>query len=239
MNLEDGSIRGKSGTLLLDRDLLKNIRFIKEGEFKEIIGAPTYKIVGEVKPISSSNISVTKSVSVPTLISSGDLITAFLLNIQPQNPEVYIQSACREQSGYLPIYYYAKLAGLNRDALVNLIKSNNSTANGKRLLLTRLEDNDKNLYYKIPDNETETTKRRKKLRSKIVRTVYKKETLDNQEISDICNVIMSLNKSEIDKEYLYNYVYKIYDKYANPVDNYRGAIFKTISYLDYIDNTNG
>jgi hypothetical protein len=39
-------------SILIDQKLVDNLKFIKEGEFDEKIGAPTLKLVGEVAPAS-------------------------------------------------------------------------------------------------------------------------------------------------------------------------------------------
>lgn len=48
MNLETGEVDGASGKFIIDEKLLKEIEFIKEGEFKEKSGTPTLKLVGEL-----------------------------------------------------------------------------------------------------------------------------------------------------------------------------------------------
>jgi hypothetical protein len=50
LNLESGAISGPAGgTVLIDDESLEKIQFIKEGEFDEKQGAPTLKLVGEIK----------------------------------------------------------------------------------------------------------------------------------------------------------------------------------------------
>ncbi|MGH9462710.1 MAG: RNA-binding domain-containing protein [Vicinamibacteria bacterium] len=43
--------KGDAQILVVDDDLAKKIRFVKEGEFKETHGAPTLKLVGDVVPV--------------------------------------------------------------------------------------------------------------------------------------------------------------------------------------------
>lgn len=52
-----GIVEGNNGTLLIDKDLVKEISFIKEGEFSEKHGAKTLKLVGSVQPIDTVNIA--------------------------------------------------------------------------------------------------------------------------------------------------------------------------------------
>ena len=48
LNVNTGQVDGKAGSFLIDEAILPKISFIKEGEFEEISGAPTLKLVGEV-----------------------------------------------------------------------------------------------------------------------------------------------------------------------------------------------
>ncbi|MFH0773702.1 MAG: hypothetical protein V1922_05320 [bacterium] len=52
-----GVVEGKHGTLLIDRELIKEIEFIREGEFDERQGARTLKLVGSVQPINAVEIA--------------------------------------------------------------------------------------------------------------------------------------------------------------------------------------
>ncbi len=52
LDIFEGRIDGQGGTLMLDRRLIKKLRFIKEGDFKQK-GWPTLKLIGEVRPISA------------------------------------------------------------------------------------------------------------------------------------------------------------------------------------------
>lgn len=59
LNLETGEVDGAAGKFVVDQDLLKNIKIIKEGEFTESSGSPTLKLVGELTPIDYSQANVT------------------------------------------------------------------------------------------------------------------------------------------------------------------------------------
>lgn len=51
VDMLNGKIEGKAGTLVIDQKLIPKIKFIQEGSFKEA-GAPTLKLIGEVRPVS-------------------------------------------------------------------------------------------------------------------------------------------------------------------------------------------
>lgn len=52
LNLETGEVDGKGGNFLIDEAILPKIKFVKEGEFVEKSGAPTLKLLGEIKSAS-------------------------------------------------------------------------------------------------------------------------------------------------------------------------------------------
>jgi hypothetical protein len=52
-----GVMEGNNGTLLIDKELIKEINFIKEGSFHERKGAKTLKLVGSVRPVGAVEIA--------------------------------------------------------------------------------------------------------------------------------------------------------------------------------------
>ena len=52
-----GVMEANQGTLLIDKELIKEINFIKEGSFNEKRGAKTLKLVGSVQPIGSVEVA--------------------------------------------------------------------------------------------------------------------------------------------------------------------------------------
>lgn len=56
LDLSSGQVEGKSGSFSIDEKLLPKLSFVKEGEFVEKLGAPTLKLIGELK--ESSNVVV-------------------------------------------------------------------------------------------------------------------------------------------------------------------------------------
>ncbi len=52
LDTANATIESGNGTLLIDQDLIKNINFIKDGEFDEKKGSKTLKLIGSVKPVN-------------------------------------------------------------------------------------------------------------------------------------------------------------------------------------------
>lgn len=56
LDIVKGKIEGKSGTLLIDKNLIPKLKFIKEGQFAEK-GAPALKLIGNVEPVTVSEVA--------------------------------------------------------------------------------------------------------------------------------------------------------------------------------------
>lgn len=56
LNTASGVVETNNATLLIDKELIKQIQFIKEGHFNEKKGAKTLKLIGSVSPIGSVEI---------------------------------------------------------------------------------------------------------------------------------------------------------------------------------------
>ena len=59
LNLNTGEVRGRSGAFVIDKDLLPKIQFIREGKFDEKQGAPTLRLLGDVRPAAHSEVETT------------------------------------------------------------------------------------------------------------------------------------------------------------------------------------
>lgn len=51
MDIVEGTIEGEGNSLLIDQNLIPQLKFIKEGQFSQK-GEPTLKLIGEVRPIA-------------------------------------------------------------------------------------------------------------------------------------------------------------------------------------------
>lgn len=78
MDVAEGKIEGRGGTVVIDEKLLTKLKFIKEGSFKEG-GAPVLRLVGDMMPVS---IVATKK---------GNRTRGFHLTADPNAPVVRIE----------------------------------------------------------------------------------------------------------------------------------------------------
>ena len=84
-DLANGNLSDDRRSILIGEDLLNRIKFIREGQFKEVDGEPTLKLVGEVQPIATPGQKVEKGFVTPS-----DLIHQFLdLSSPSESKRVY------------------------------------------------------------------------------------------------------------------------------------------------------
>jgi hypothetical protein len=115
-----GRIYGGGAPFLIDEKLLRQLKFIREGHFKETGGNPTLTVLGEVQTISSK---VTKEVQIPSGIHMDDLITAFLAQrkLDISEAKSYLKETAYQTSPYIPLFYFLKTARINSDEAKNII----------------------------------------------------------------------------------------------------------------------
>ncbi len=111
LNTESGKLIGDKNIIVIDKNLLSEMRFIKEGDFKQENGKPVYKIVGEIKEIGGATF-IEKEKKVPHLIHKTDIIDSFL-NENCDHPIVYLKQFPYESTIYLPIWYFIKKSELS------------------------------------------------------------------------------------------------------------------------------
>jgi hypothetical protein len=95
LDLDSGQVAGKSGGFVIDQELLSKIQFILEGEFAEVKGAATLKLVGDVTAAGTGNStrivrSNITSDAVPRNVLAGEKVvepTQYLLHSAHSNRE--------------------------------------------------------------------------------------------------------------------------------------------------------
>lgn len=159
-DLKTGQVTGATGSFLIDESLLNQLSFIKEGEFSEVKGWPTLKLIGNLEVIDDSlSTDKTKILKVRG-IRLPDIVLAFLKQESVHEPLEYIKQICFESSGFLPIYYFIKLSGVNKESVTAEIEGVISRSKAKSKVLERLEKNNtQSLNKPTTDNESAKKKR--------------------------------------------------------------------------------
>ncbi len=141
LDFRTATIIGSSGQkVLIDETLLDKIAFIKEGEFSEVSGRPTLKLLGELQPIKTFTLPTTEKI-VKVAISSEDILLDFLAQTQVTNPLEYVKQICIGSTSFLPVHYYRRLAGESVEELIKNVEEISTGSQAKTRLLRRLRSN--------------------------------------------------------------------------------------------------
>ena len=122
-DLSDGELSDGTRSIFIDEDLLKKVEFIKSGEFNEEDGAPTLKLVGDVRTATGA------SIVQRTALTTADIIADFLEGAVRGDPEEYVRAALEGgQILWLPVHYFVHHAGLSEDEACDLIDSTHASS---------------------------------------------------------------------------------------------------------------
>lgn len=107
-DLSSGALSGAGGTVVIDEDIMARIAFIKEGEFSEVRGKPTLKLIGEVKSVEAGKLVLgeKKSRSRPQAIDSDLIIQDFLEEKPVEGAFEFARAIASGNTPNLPIYYF-------------------------------------------------------------------------------------------------------------------------------------
>jgi hypothetical protein len=132
-----GKLFGAGTPFLIDEALLRQIKFIREGQFTEAAGAPTLMLVGEVKTVSG--VSTTRIVQ--RGIHFEDLVTAFLTSrpLSAEDAKSYLLESCHQLSAFAPIFYFVKQAKIPHNEAASFVRDAKSgLLNTRRSIVERL-----------------------------------------------------------------------------------------------------
>ncbi|QDF39805.2 ATP-binding protein [Bradyrhizobium symbiodeficiens] len=131
--LEDG---GRS--ILIDKELVDSLKFIKEGDFDEKLGAPTLRLVGEVTPVTVKGSATT--IIAHAAVFQESILDKFLKQERVDAPIEYIYAGLAQSRMWLPIFYYSRMCEKSNDEIAALVRALKVAQKGKkRILVDRLE----------------------------------------------------------------------------------------------------
>lgn len=134
LDLVDGELSGPGGRLLVSSELLEKVQFIRQGHFTERAGegAPTLRLIGDVEAVAPGALGPVRTVAQPFAIGEKELLLGFLRQEHPAAPGEYIKQASRSSSMYMPVYHFARAAGLGLKSTREFVAR--ESARGNRLL---------------------------------------------------------------------------------------------------------
>lgn len=125
-------------SILIDEKLAENLKFIKEGDFDEKLGAPTLKLVGEVTPVTVKG-STTTIVAHAAIFQEG-ILDKFLKQERVDTPIEYIYAGLAQSRMWLPIFYYARMGEKSNEEVTALVGALKVAQKGKKkVLVDRLQ----------------------------------------------------------------------------------------------------
>lgn len=137
LDTDKHTIDADGRTILLDEKLVDQIKFIKEGEFDEKSGAPTLRLIGEVKTVSVGGPAV-KSISREAIFQE-HILDAFLNSEAVEHPFQFIVAGLAQSRLWLPIFFFARTTGRSNEQIGSEIAAQKIAQQGKKkLLLARL-----------------------------------------------------------------------------------------------------
>lgn len=141
LDFSGNTLQGPAGQkVMIDEDLIDQISFIKEGEFDQVAGAPTLKLVGDLQPATSITIGADRIVR--SALSSDDVLSDFIERGNVSNPEQYIRQTATGNTGFLPVQFYRALAQMSHEELLEFVTGIATRSPAKKKLLERLSAGD-------------------------------------------------------------------------------------------------
>jgi hypothetical protein len=216
----------KGNTFILDENLLKHIKVLDKYSEQEN-GAEAVKIIGEIDRTGTV-------INRPFAIHDDDIIKGFLLEKEIFAPNEYIEAMCYQSSGFMPIYYYIKKAGISKGAVSNLINRSKSRSQAKKKLISRLTDDSKICLDLPMDNRTAVRSKRQFYYNQIINSdEVKFKTIG--EVKRLLEAICNLKKNTYDSESIKKILLDIFNGYYQ--SDLSTLLRQTICYIDLIENS--
>jgi len=230
LDLRSGVVAGSGGAFLIEESLLSQLAFIKEGEFSEVNGKPTLKLIGNVQSMAGAPVAVIKGKRVVTKgVHLGDIVLSFLEQLPVTTPLDYVKQICFETTAFLPIFYFMNKAGLDRARTIEILRDVMCRSNSKAKLIQRLEAA---ASQPLPQSAGTNPSTKKKIA--LVTSLRREEVSDGLSGKDLelcLQAIRSLSRDDIGShfDYLRKLLRTWFDKYyssTNPTmaDYMRRAI---------------
>lgn len=232
LDFSQNTLTGSSGqSVLLDDKMLEDISFIREGEFDEVAGAPTLKVVGDVIP--AQTVAVGDRV-VHQTVTTEDIIKDFLQQVTPIAPKEYLRQAAAGNSFIVPVHYYRRAAKMTHDQLVDFIAAEQVRSPTKKRLLTSLDE-----PYTDGNPPGESKHRSTVIRKRYYGQILEKSLLVNEDLSSedaahIMEVFQWLSEKQVSElfEYLRKIALDIFEKWYEQDSKVADKIRRAVTHLD-------
>lgn len=203
-----GEVSGPTGRFLIDEKLIPKLKFVAEGHFSETEGAPTLKLIGDVQPLSASEVHPTKIVVKKFHLTDADLMEDFFNQSDVADPTMYIRHLAHSSKLWLPVFYYIRHANLSEKAAIALLQSEKS-AKQKHV---------QDIISRIKKQRSPTGAPKKKS-VEAQRTLLLSKTAVFPADEDACNALLkavrTLEEDEVDAGYVLPLLKHCYESFDN------------------------
>jgi len=201
-DIHSGQVSGTGGSFLIDESLLSQLSFIKEGEFSEVKGKPTLKLIGSLEPTGNISFPTGKRHIIKTKgIRTADIVLAFLNHESVLEPQEYIKQICFETTSFLPVYYYMNLADLDRDTTIQMLNEVVARSPAKTKLIERLTNNAKQKMT-LPSRNTPAANKKRDFTTHLLNRSVDK-TLSGKDLEYCLQAIRILSPEKIETHSAY------------------------------------
>ena len=141
LDFGSSTLQGPTGErVLVSQEIIEKISFIKEGEFKEVEGAPALRLIGDVVPTNMISLGAERVVH--QVMTTEDVITDFLDQSHGPDPRQYIRQAASGSTSFIPIHFYRVAAEMSVAQLIDFVGDVSTRSQAKPKLLSRLRSQD-------------------------------------------------------------------------------------------------
>lgn len=141
LDLNNGKLISPNSNLYVDEALLGQIEFVKEGSFVETGGNPALKVVGHVQTVVGAQRIIVEQEK-NKAINADEIIKSFITQEKVNNPKEFVKQICYQPAGYLPVYYYLRLANMTNTDAVAYIEEIPTNSSSKQLLKRRIQNSE-------------------------------------------------------------------------------------------------
>lgn len=156
-NLANGQLEGGERPILIDPASLEQIKFIKEGAFDEVDGAPTLKVIGSAEVVAQGSVLPVRTVREEITVEA--ILRNFLGRNPVEQPFAYFRQVSHEAGWISPMFYYLHLAGKTRKEAASALRANKNAKPKCRAELIKLLNGKRSLYTKLGGNRSATFNR--------------------------------------------------------------------------------
>lgn len=188
-NLADGQLESGQRSILIDPKSLEQIKFIREGEFDEVGGAPTLRVIGDALTVPAEILSPVRTVREEVTVDA--ILRNFINRTPVEQPLSYFKQVSHEQGYTLPIFYYLHLAGQSRKEAAATLRSYKNARENSRVEITKLLNSKRTLHSKLGSTRGATFNRIYNDPETTIETV--------RQAKDVCSALTGMSEADAPK----------------------------------------